>query len=187
MTMTTQLQKKRQKQSKGLTKKEEDELAKEMGRVLGAEVTVKRPSKQLEKALDALALDFAKLQTKVDAVFTIGRKEDYNDREIGNMIREKMKEHYSQSTIQRAFEKYPEAKQQQNHEKVVKKNTFDEKKQSNHKQSKPKTSNDTKQEEHEPEAVYQIEPETYRSEDLEQYDKPFLCEIIRYLERKLGI
>lgn len=142
MTMTTQVQKKRQKQSKGLTKKEEDELAKEMGRVLGAEITVKRPSKQLEKALDALALDFAKLQTKVDAVFTIGRKEDYNDRQIGNMIRERMKDHYSAMTIWRVFENYPDARQQQNHEKVNKKLTFSQEKESDHKQST--ATNDTK-------------------------------------------
>lgn len=39
----------------------------------------------------------------------------------------------------------------------------------------------------EPEAVYQMDPAEYRSEDLEQYDKPFLCDIIRYLEKKFGI
>lgn len=194
---------KKKRQSKDLTDKEKDELAKGIGKVLGVEATVKRPSKQLEKALDALALDFAKLQTKVDTVFTIGRKEDYSDREIGNMIRERMKDHYSAMTIWRVFEKYPDARQQQNHEKVNKKLTLDEKKEPDNAKiaeidkkyvgliseivAKEKTAEQKLKQEQEPEAVYQMDPSTYRTEDLEQYDKLFLCEIIRYLEKRLGI
>lgn len=123
MTMTEQTQKKRRKRNE-LSPEQEDALAKKLGEVLGADCKVKRPSKQLEAALEALILDWNKLQVKVDTVFTIGRKEEYSDKAIGSMIREKMKEHYSQSTIQRVFEKYPDAKQQQKRKKVVKMNTF---------------------------------------------------------------
>ena len=48
-----------------------------------------------------LAPDFGKLETKKDAIFEQGRKEGFNDMEIGDMIRSKMQEHYSDRTIRR--------------------------------------------------------------------------------------
>ena len=121
------VQKKRRKSSEVLEEKMEG-IAKGLSKALGVSVKVKKPSKNLEAALNALALDFRKLQQKVDYVFAIGRKEDYNDKEIGKMIRERMKEHYSEWTIWKVFEKYPDAKQKQNHKKVEKNKTFDDEK-----------------------------------------------------------
>jgi ATP-dependent Lon protease len=72
----------------------------------------KKPSEAFIEALAALGLDFDKLQPKVDKVFEIGRKDGLNDKEIGDHVRSTMKEHYSQSTIQRVLKVYPNAKQQ---------------------------------------------------------------------------
>lgn len=84
-------------------------------------------SKQLQEALDSIpSPDFEKLQQRVDNVFAVGRTEGLNDKEIGKLVRGKMKMHYSAMTIWRVFEKYPGAKQQQNHKKVNILLTFDE-------------------------------------------------------------
>jgi hypothetical protein len=75
----------------------------------------KQRSKILEKLLDALSPDFDKLQPKIDAVFQQGRKEGFDDMEIGELVRSQMKEHYSDRTIRRVL---PEAaKQKQDHSK----------------------------------------------------------------------
>lgn len=103
------VQKKRRKSSEVLEEKMEG-IAKGLSKALGVSVKVKKPSKNLEAALNALALDFRKLQQKVDYVFTVGRKEGYNDKEIGKMIREKMEGQYHKNTITKVFEKYPDAK-----------------------------------------------------------------------------
>lgn len=72
-------------------------------------------SKQLQEAIDAIpSPDFEKLQPRVDRVFTIGREEGLKDKEIGKLIRQKMKGHYGHSTIWRIFENYPDAKQKKN-------------------------------------------------------------------------
>jgi hypothetical protein len=84
-------------------------------------------SKQLQDALDAIpSPDFEKLQPKVDRVFTIGREEGFSDKQIGKLVRKKMKGQYGHDTIWRVFEDYPEARQKQNHKKVPKTRTFDE-------------------------------------------------------------
>lgn len=84
-------------------------------------------SKQLQEALDSIpSPDFEKLQPKVDRVFAIGRQEGLSDKEIGKLVRGKMKGHYGSATIWRVFEDYPEARQKQNHKKVFKMKTFDE-------------------------------------------------------------
>jgi hypothetical protein len=62
-------------------------------------------SKILDHLLDALVPDWGKLQTNVNAVFEQGRKEGFDDMEIGDFIRSKMKDHYSKSTIQRVLPK----------------------------------------------------------------------------------
>lgn len=68
-------------------------------------------SKQLQDALDAIpSPDFEKLQPRVDRVFTIGREEGLGDKEIGKLVRKKMKVHYSRRTVTNVFEKYPDAK-----------------------------------------------------------------------------
>lgn len=88
----------------------------------------KKPvSQTLQDALDAIpSPEFEKLQTKVDRVFEIGRAEGFTDKQIGKLVRMKMKEHYSQRTIQNVFEQYPDAKQKQIHRKVAKGATSDE-------------------------------------------------------------
>lgn len=125
MTMTVQQERKKRRKRNSLTPEREDALAKEMAKALGVNVRVKRPSKSLEAALEALALDFDKLQPKVDKVFEIGRAEGYPDKEIGSMIRQRMKEGYSAMSIWRVFENYPEARQKQNRKKVNKTLTSD--------------------------------------------------------------
>lgn len=84
-------------------------------------------SKEFQEALDALSLDFEKLQPRVDRVFTVGREEGMSDKEIGKEVRKKMKGEYNRQTIWRVFENYPDAKQQQNHKKGNKMLPFDEK------------------------------------------------------------
>jgi len=86
----------------------------------------KKLSQAMQDALDALAIDFEKLQPKVDRVFTIGRGEGLSDKEIGKLVREKMKEHYTMRTVQNVFATYPDAKQQQIHKKAEKTSTFHE-------------------------------------------------------------
>ena len=63
-----------------------------------------------QEALDGLTLDIEKLQPRVDRVFTVGRQEGMNDKEIGKEVRKKMKGQYGHDTIWRVFENYPEAK-----------------------------------------------------------------------------
>ena len=60
----------------------------------------KQRSKIVEKLLDARSQDFDKLQSKVDAVFEKGRQEGLSDMDIGSMVRTKLKNHYSDRTIQ---------------------------------------------------------------------------------------
>ena len=62
---------------------------------------LKQKSKKLEQLLIDFGPDFGKLETKKDAVFEQGRKEGFNDMEIGDMIRSAMKDHYSDRTIRR--------------------------------------------------------------------------------------
>jgi hypothetical protein len=64
-----------------------------------------KQSKILQRLLEALAPDFNKLQDKVNAVFEQGRRDGLSDMEIGDLVRTQMKEHYSQSTIQRVLPK----------------------------------------------------------------------------------
>ena len=66
-------------------------------------------------ALEALDLDFAKLQPRVDRVFEIGHQDGMSDMQIGKEIRKKMKKHYSRMTIWQVFKKYPEARHKQDH------------------------------------------------------------------------
>lgn len=131
-------------------------------------VKVTSPSKKLLKLLDSLIPDFKKLQVKVDVIFKQARAEGFPDEETGAMIRMRMDDNYSERTIRRVLP--GTAKREYNANPDV----------TNEKDS-------DKMSEAEPEAVYQMNPQEYRSEDLEQYDKPFLCEIIRYLEKKLGV
>ncbi len=56
-------------------------------------------SKILQRLLEALAPDFNKLQDKVNEVFQQGRREGLNDMEIGEMVRDAMKDHYTYRTI----------------------------------------------------------------------------------------
>jgi hypothetical protein len=48
----------------------------------------KKLSQAFQEALDGLTLEIEKLQTRVDRVFTIGRAEGMNDKEIGKEILE---------------------------------------------------------------------------------------------------
>lgn len=57
------------------------------------------PSKTLTDLLDNLAPDFEKLQSKIDRIFQVGRQEGLKDMDIGNLVRERMEQHYSQATI----------------------------------------------------------------------------------------
>jgi hypothetical protein len=103
MILQQELHKKRKKQASGLTLKQEERMETVLTKALGVNVKFKKPSKMLEAALNALSLDFGKLQAKVNKVFEIGRKENYPDMEIGDMVREKMKEEYSDRTISRVL------------------------------------------------------------------------------------
>lgn len=84
-------------------------------------------SKQLQEAIDSIpSPDFEKLQPKVDRVFAIGRDEGLSDKEIGKLVRGKMKEYYNRRTITRVFEEYPDAKQTPGGRKRDKMSHFDE-------------------------------------------------------------
>jgi hypothetical protein len=63
----------------------------------------KQKSKKLEKLIANLVPDFGKLETKVNAIFEQGRKESFGDKEIGDMIRSKMKEYHSDRAIRRVY------------------------------------------------------------------------------------
>ena len=63
----------------------------------------KQISIELQNALNELLVDFEKLQPKVDRVFEIGKLEGLDDKEIGSMVRNKMKEHYSERTIRKVL------------------------------------------------------------------------------------
>jgi hypothetical protein len=79
------------------------------------QIPKQKPSKRFEQLLADLGPDFGKLETKKDAIFEQGRKEGFSDMEIGDLVRSKMKEHYSDRTIRRLL---PDtAKQQQDHSK----------------------------------------------------------------------
>lgn len=79
------------------------------------QIQKQKPSKKLEQLLADLGPDFSKLETKKDAIFEQGRKEGFSNMEIGDLVRSKMKEHYSDRTIRRLL---PDtAKQQQDHSK----------------------------------------------------------------------
>jgi hypothetical protein len=54
----------------------------------------------LDQLLNSLLPDLDKLQPKIDAVFQQGRKEGFDDMEIGDLVRSKMKDHYTNRTIQ---------------------------------------------------------------------------------------
>lgn len=73
----------------------------------------KQRSKTLDQLLTSLSPDFDKLQSKVKVVFEQGRKEGFNDMEIGDLVRSKMEAHYSDRTIRRVLPN--SAKQQQDH------------------------------------------------------------------------
>lgn len=85
------------------------------------QITLKKPSKRLDDLIEALTYDFTKLRDKVDAVFEQGRKEGFEDMQIGKMVRVKMKEHYSRDTIARVLP----ATAKQKHVSVRKPDTLD--------------------------------------------------------------
>jgi len=154
----------------------------------------KKRSKQLETLLSQLHIDFGKLQSKVDAVFEQARKEGFTDKEIGKWIREEMKEEYGSTTICRVFERYPEARQKQNHTKKVSQNeTFEQgiEDGTSDVPSAPdatSSANVTDSESVEPTpVVFQIKPEGYMPEDLEKYDKTLLIKIAKYLDRQNAV
>lgn len=137
--MTTS--KKRSKLIPGYTVKQEQELEKNFNKI---GMKFKRPSDKLEAALNALGLDFGKLQPRVDRVFEIGRKEGYPDMMIGDMIRDAMKNDYSTSTIQRVL---PETAKREYHRNENKTVTSQEKSvKVTELENEPKVSSDVKQE-----------------------------------------
>ncbi len=124
--MTEQIQKKK-KHTKAQRKKAETVLIAALKKGFGINAVIKQPSPRFQKALDDLIPDFGKLQTKVDKCFELGRKEGYDDRNIGSFIREKMKPHYHPNTITNVFEKYPNAKHQEKARSVTNNVTNDQK------------------------------------------------------------
>ena len=77
----------------------------------------KEISREFQEALNALSLGFEKLQPRIERVFTIGKAEGMNDKEIGKAIRKKLRGHYGHSTIWKVFKNHPDARQKQNHKK----------------------------------------------------------------------
>lgn len=140
----------------------------------------KKRSKKIDLLLKEVAIEFEKVKPKIDAVFVQGRLEGFGDKEIGQWIREAMKGKHSERNIQRVL---PETAKDTTKQHVGTKPVFNS---SGDKMSADEHENTESQTE-EPEAVYQMNPDEYRSEDLEQYDKQFLCAIIRYLEKRLGV
>lgn len=69
------------------------------------QIQKQKPSKKLEQLLADLIPDFGKLETKVNAILEQGRKEGLDDVTIGDLIRSKMQEHYSDRTIRRVLPK----------------------------------------------------------------------------------
>lgn len=140
----------------------------------------KKRSKKVDLLLKEVAMEFEKVKPKIDAVFVQGRLEGFGDKEIGQWIREAMKGKYTDRQIRNVI---PESAKDLSKSHDTTKPVF--------KDSEEIISADehenTESQNEEPEAVYQMNPDEYRSEDLEQYDKQFLCAIIRYLEKRLGV
>jgi hypothetical protein len=140
-------------------------------------------SKKLEELLSNLHLDFGKLQTKVDAIFEQGRKENFTDKDIGKLIRKEMKvAGYSAGTITRVFDKYPEAifewQRRSGRPPVAKSAT---------KRLCPRCREELEEdEEQEPEVSFQIKPEEYMIEDVPKYDKPLLVKIVKFLDKNIA-
>jgi hypothetical protein len=65
-------------------------------------LTIKKPSKILERLTDKCVSEFGKLNKTVNAALERGRIEGFDDREVGNMIRDKLiKAGYSRMTVSR--------------------------------------------------------------------------------------
>jgi hypothetical protein len=115
----------------------------------------RKPSQALLELVEGLAPDFQKLQDKVDEVFRKGREEGFNDMQIGNLVRSRMKEHYSPATIRNVL---PEtAKHMEKRNKYALKNTA-----SDH------------EDEDEDSTIWQFNAEEFSIQNLEQYDKVYL-------------
>jgi len=181
----------------------------------------KKYSKKLEQLLADLGPDFGKLETKIDVIFEQGRKEGFSDMEIGDLVRSKMKEHYSDRTIRRLL---PDtAKQQQDHSKQkADKMSASERPPINlddkdvkvepvietqeepvttesirkiaenvlNLSPNPQPNNNKTIEQPGPKEVqgrHNIAPEEYKIEELEQYDKPSLIDIIKLLDNNNAV
>lgn len=145
-----------------------------------------QPSKAFFDALDAIpAINFEKLQPKVDRVFEIGRKEGLTDKAIGKFIRWKMKEDYSRNGIWKVLKKYPDAIQK--HKKsVTKVNTSESDTDQEVASIRPETETETADDEIEKQyGQFQIRPEDYIIEDLPKYTSEMKNRIIIYLDQRV--
>ena len=55
-----------------------------------SELTIKQPSKKLKQKLDEVVTHFRNAATLVNEVFTLGREEGFSEKEIGQMIRDRL-------------------------------------------------------------------------------------------------
>jgi hypothetical protein len=68
------------------------------------QLAIKQPSKTLNKLVDKCVSQFGKLNTTVNAALEQGRKEGFEDRQVGDMIRRKLlAAGYSRMTVSRAL------------------------------------------------------------------------------------
>lgn len=55
-----------------------------------SELTIRQPSEELKQKLDDVATHLVNAATLVDEVFTLGRKEGFSEKEIGQMVRNRL-------------------------------------------------------------------------------------------------
>lgn len=127
---------------------------------------VKEPSEALKALLDGLTPDFVKLQEKVDGIFAKGREEGFEDMVIGDWVRGKMKDHYTDRTITRVL---PETAKHMKHASKTK----DE--------PDKMSGSETETDEDSP-IIWQMKPEEYLLPDVETYDKSYLVKLVKYLD-----
>lgn len=137
-------------------------------------LTAKAPSKKFKDAIADVINGFTKTHNAIVKAFEIGRTEGFSDMEIGNMIKMEMLEagftsdHITRmlpDTAKRKYKRY-------HHQKSGKMQDY----------QKPVTS---EEEDDAPTGYYQMPPNEYDIEQVEQYDRLYLIEVVKYLHSQL--
>lgn len=114
-------------------------------------------------------ISFEKVKDKVDHIIEKWKKKGYSMQTIGKWLRPQLRKYYSPSGVTKLLPQ--EAKQKQVHKpkpkKVEQSQTFDE-------------------EDDAPYGYYQMSPSKYSIKDVEQYDRLYLINVVKYLHNELA-